>query len=289
MQRLLLALPVRIAAAFLALSCTAAHAQSPAAAPPASAAPVRQADAASLGDTLLAKATSLYASTAKSGLRGFDCSVHPDWEKIKASSRKNSPTAGSDSEIVLLNTVKITLHARLDGGSTMDWVVPVGKPLDADANAKLDKAHRGIEQTLQGALKLWIPLVNGSVAESLGADDVDVTQNENGYSVRSRDKRHSLTEEFDRKLLLTRYTIADASSMVDIAPAFQSTSQGLLLSSFVAHIQPASAPGGNAQEIRFSAEYQVVSGVQIPEKLAVDVSNLVTMDFVLDGCKVNLK
>jgi hypothetical protein len=83
--------------------------------------------------------------------------------------------------------------------------------------------------------------------------------------------------------------IADASSMVDIAPAFQSTSQGLLLSSFVAHIQPASAPGGNAQEIRFSAEYQVVSGVQIPEKLAVDVSNLVTMDFVLDGCKVNLK
>jgi hypothetical protein len=289
MQRSPLRLPVRIATALLVLSCMAADAQSRADAPPASAAPVQQADAASLGDILLAKATALYASTARSGLRGFDCSVHPDWEKIKASSRRVAPAAGSDSEIVLLNTVKITLHARLDGDSTVDWVVPEGNSLDPASSAMLDRAHRGIEQTLQGALKLWIPLVNGSVAESLGAEDVDVTQNENGYSVRSRDKRHSLTEEFDRKLLLTRSVIADASSMVDIAPAFQSTSQGLLLSSFVAHIQPAGAPREKAQEIRFSVEYQVVSGVQIPAKLGVDVSNVVTMDFLLDGCKVNLK
>jgi hypothetical protein len=289
MHKLPLRLTVRTAAALVALFSMQAHAQNPAAAPPASAAPVQQADAASLGDTLLTKATALYASTAKSGLRGFDCSVHPDWLRIKASSRKSAPAAGSDSDIVLLKAVKITLHARLDGNSTMDWVIPEGNSLDQASGAMLERAHRGIEQTLEGALKLWIPLVNGSVAESLGAEDVDITQNENGYSVRSRDKRHSLAEEFDRKLLLTRYVIAEAGSVVDIAPAFQLTSQGLLLSSFVAHVQPAGAPGEKAQEIHFSVEYQAVSGAQIPEKLAVDVSNVVTMDFFLDGCTVNLK
>ena len=289
MQRSMLALPFRIATALLALSCIAVHAQSSAAAPPANAAPVQQAAAASLGDTLLARATALYASTAKSGLRSFDCSVHPDWEKIKASSRKDEPPASGDAEMALLNSVKITLHARLDGDSTMDWVVPEGNSLDPASSAMLDRAHRGIEQTLESALKLWIPLVNGSVAESLGAEDVEVTQNDHGYSVRSRDKRHSLAEEFDRELLLTRYVIADAGSVVDIAPAFQSTRQGLLLSSFVARVQPAGAPGEKAQEIRFSIEYQDVSGAPLPEKLAVDVSNFVTMDFVLDGCTVKLK
>jgi hypothetical protein len=289
MQKSPSALPVRIAAALVTLSLMAAHAQSPPAAPPASAARVKQADAASIGDTLLAKATALYASTAKSGLRGFDCRVHPDWEKIKASSRKGAPVAGSNSEIALLNTAKITLHARFGGDSTVDWVVPDGKSLEPSSSALLDQAHRGIEQTLEGALKLWIPLIDGSVAESLGAEDVDITQNENGYRVRSRDKRHSLTEEFDRELMLTHYVIGNSGSVVDIAPAFQSTSDGMLLSSFVARVQPTDSPGEKAQEIHFSVEYQDVSGLKIPGKLAVEVPHEVTMDFVLDGCTVKLK
>jgi len=289
MQRLPCASPVRIAAALVALSCMAVPAQSAQVAAPASAAPLQPAAAASLGDTLLAKATALYASTAKSGLREFDCSVHPDWQKIKTSSRKGTPSADSDSGIAMLNGVKITLHAPLDGDSTVDWAVRAGKPLEADTSAMLDRAHRGIEQSLTGALKLWIPLVNGSVAESLGAEDVDVTQNENGYSVRSRDKRHSLTEEFDRNLLLTRTVIADSGSVVDIAPTFQPTSQGLLLSSFTARVQPAGTTAENAKQMHISFEYQTVSGAQIPAKLAVDVRNVVTMDFMLDGCTVSLK
>jgi hypothetical protein len=289
MQELPPAVSVRIAAVLFALSSMAACAQSPTGAPPASAAPLQRADAASLGDTLLAKATALYASTAKSGLRGFDCGVHPNWEEIRASSRKDAPAPGSDSEIVLLNTVKIALHVRLEGESSMDWEVPEGNSRDPASGAMLERAHRGIEQTLTSALKLWISLVNGSVAESLGAENVEITQNENGYSVRSRDKRHSLAEEFDRKLLLTRSVIADAGSVVDIAPVFQPTSQGLLLGSFVARVQQAGGAAERAQEIRFSVEYQNVSGAQIPQKLAVEVSHLVTMEFLLDGCTVNLK
>jgi hypothetical protein len=287
MQKSLPELPVHIAAVLLALSCMSLRAQNPAATPAAPVAPQQPASAASLNDALLAKATALYASTAKSGLHSFDCSVHPDWEKIMTSSRTGAPAAGGDSEIALLNNVKITLHAQLEGDATVDWVVPAGKPLDPAASAMLDRAHRGIEQTLTGALKLWIPLVNGSVAESLGAEDVDIRQTENGYSLRSKDKRHSLTEEFDRNLLLTRYVMADSGSAVDISPRFQSTSQGLLLSSFTALVKSTGESVQSSQEMHISVEYQAVAGAQIPAKLAVDVPNVVAMDFALDGCTVN--
>lgn len=285
-QKLLFVPPVRIAAVLLALYSMKAGAQNPPTVP--SAAP-QPAAVASLNDTLLAKATARYASTAKSGLHSFDCSVHPDWETIETSSRKGAPMAGGDSEIALLNKVKITLHARLDGDSTVDWAVLAGKPVDAAASAMLDRAHRGIEQTLTGALKLWVPLINGSVAESLGAEDGYVAQTENGYSVRSRDKRHSLREEFDRNLLLTRYVIADSGSVVDIAPTFRQTNLGLLLSGFTALVHPADSTTEKAQEMRIAVEYQVVSGAQIPARLAVEVPNVVTMDFALDGCTVNVK
>lgn len=282
-------LPVRIAAALLALACMGGDAQTPQAAQPVPGATMQPGSGASLNDALLAKATMLYASTAKSGLRNFDCTVHPDWEKIMITSRKDTAAAAGDSRIALLNRVKITLHAHMEGDSTVDWVVPADQQFDAAASATLDRAHRGIEQTLEGALKLWIPLVNGSVAESLGVEDVDIGQTESGYSLRSKDKRHSLTEEFDRNLLLRRYRIADSGSVVDIAPTFRSTGEGLLLSSFVARVKRADATANNAQEMKVSLEYQTLAGAQIPARLAVDVPNVVTMDFALDGCAVDLK
>lgn len=75
----------------------------------------------------LAKASSLYYSTTKQGLTGFDCTVHPDWVNIfKIVEKQSTPTASVhaeyDKDVELLNSLKITLHARLTGpGSGMDW------------------------------------------------------------------------------------------------------------------------------------------------------------------------
>ena len=177
MQLTLLAASSRCAhflatAGLLAFSCLLARSQASPAGQAASAAPLPLATAASLKDTLLAKATSLYDSTAKSGLRRFDCQVHPDWKEIIASSRGGAPVSGDDPRLALVSTAKITLHARMAGGSTLDWQASAGEPLSpskqAEGQALLERAHHGIENTLLGVLKLWIPLVDGSVAESLG-------------------------------------------------------------------------------------------------------------------------
>jgi hypothetical protein len=291
MQRSQLAVLVRMstAAGVAALSCLLVQAQAlPADATPPAAAP-QSGSAASLGDTLLAKATNLYDSTAKSGLHGFDCQAHPDWNKIESSAKKGAPDAADDAKVALLNTVKITLHARLGGASSIDWQLPQAaeKQLDPATSDMLDHSRHGVENTLVGFLKLWTPLIDGSVAESLGEADLNVTPTGAGYTLRSKDKGRPLTEEFDRDLLLRHFILVDSGSTVDISPAFRPSAHGLLVESFAVRIHPPGAPPEAAHEMHIGLEYQTVSTIQIPARISVEVPNVVEMDFALDGCSVN--
>jgi len=292
MRKLRMLLPVKVASAALAFACAAGHGQSPAgqAQSPASNGPAQAAGAASLNDALLAKATTLYDSAAKTGLRGFDCRLHPDWKKVMSSARGGAAVADDDPKLVLVEGAKITLHARLSGGSSVDWQMPEAKQLSAEQTAMLERARRGMEQTLLNTLKLWTPLVDGSIAEPLGEDDVELTQTENGYRLRSKDRLHGFTEEFDRNLLLKHYITVDGGSTVDIEPVFEQTGAGpdtaLKLTGFVAHMQPA-GESGSAQDLRFGVDYQSISGTQIPARITIDLPNVVEMDFALDGCTVN--
>ena len=269
----------------LALTGALASGQAPAGA----ASSAQPAAAASLSDSLLAKATALYDSTTKSGLRGFDCQVHPDWKEIIASSRGGAPVSGDDPRLALVSTAKITLHARMAGGSTLDWQASAGEPLSpskqAEGQALLERAHHGIENTLLGVLKLWIPLVDGSVAESLGEEGATIAATDTGYTVRSGDKL--LTENFDGGLLLKRYLTTDAGATVDIAPTYEQEQHGLQLTAFSAQVSPGGGAGGQAQQMDVAVTYQSVSGMQIPSAVNIDVANIVTMNFKLDGCAAN--
>ena len=283
MRKLKMGARVRIAAALAAAAALSGHAQSPAAAKPA------PQNAASLNDTLLAKATTLYASTTKSGLRSFDCQVHPDWKKIMSSARKGDAIAADDPKLTLLGAVKITLHAKVTGDSTLDWQVPDQwkiPPGSADAST-LDQAHHGMEQTLTGMLKLWGPLADGTVPESLGEEGVQVTKIADGYRLISNTKEASVTEEFDGNLLLKHFVTTSSGTTVDIEPAFDPTPQGLLLKSFVAHVKAPEAAAAGPQEIDVSLDYQTLSGMQVPARFDINLPGLVEMDFALDGCAVN--
>jgi hypothetical protein len=262
----------------LVLADLIAGAQSPA----VPAVPAPPAAAASLSDSLLARATTLYDSTTKSGLHGFDCQVHPDWKGIIASSRGGAPVSGDDPRLALVSGAKITLHARMAGGSTLDWQASAGEPLSPSDQALEERAHRGIENTLLGVLKLWIPLVDGSVAESLGEEGMTIAATDSGYTVRSGDKL--LTENFDGGLLLKRYLTTDAGATVDIAPTYEQEPHGLRLTAFSAQVSPGSGAGSKAQQMAVAVAYQSVSGQQIPAAFNIDVAHVVRMNFKLDGC-----
>lgn len=91
----------------------------------------------------LAKTSKLYYSSAKAGLTGFNCAVHPDWHTLIVSATKGAVVAEDDPRIALLNSVKITLHARMRGGTTIEWV------LDTAANGQQPHPAKSTTTTQQ--------------------------------------------------------------------------------------------------------------------------------------------
>ena len=239
-------------------------------------------------DALLAKAGTMYYSTAKAGLNGFDCAVHPDWHTVFASANPGTAVSNSDSRVTLLNGVAITLHARLKGGSTLDWTPAAGSTTDADSTSLLTQMHQATEQTLvQGFLQFWrTPFVDGSVVPA-NSSGLDVTHGPSTFTLHSASNGTDVTEVFSNDLLLEKFDVIADGNSIKFEPTYKATSQGLLVERFLAHIQPAGNPPAPVQEMRVGIEYQAVEGFPIPRQLNMEVVGSGIFNMSLDGCTVS--
>ena len=83
-----------------ALAASVARAQNQAAAGSAPAASAAAQPAKPSSDNAwLAKTAKLYYSSAKAGLTGFDCAIHPDWRALFASASKGEAVPEDDPRI----------------------------------------------------------------------------------------------------------------------------------------------------------------------------------------------
>lgn len=239
-------------------------------------------------DAWLQKAGSLYYSTAKAGLGGFDCAVHPDWRTLVASVNEGSPVTPDDARVALLEGVKINLHAHLAGGSSLDWTPETsdGQPLDGDSAALLRKMHDATEQTLEGFLEFWTPFVDGTVVPA-SAEGLTITHSGSLNTVHAQDSDTALTETFTNDMLLEHFDVDQNGISIKFQPAYKPTGQGLLVKSFQAHVQPAGVPAEQAQEMHVDIEYQTLDGFPIPSRLNMQVTNTGQFNFTLDDCTVS--
>jgi len=299
MRKVFFVSPVRFLIVLVAICAMApaAHAQapinSPAPAAPAIAPAQPQAQdqpAAGTNDELLAKAAKLYYSTDKAGLAGFDCAVHPDWHALFLSDG-NGAVDAADPRVALLNSVNIAFHARMKGGSGLDWTPPAhpGQPLDQDSASLLDKMQAGTAQTLQGFMQFWTPFVDGSIIPD-SADGVQIAPAEKGgYKLHVDQEGTTLTEIFSSDLVLQQFNVTMNGMTVNFSPSYKPTEKGLLVTSFLARIIPSGAATGQTDEMHVNIEYQTVDGFPIPAKLNLEELNHGIFNFVLDGCAVSRK
>lgn len=241
-------------------------------------------------DAWLAKTARLYYSSAKAGLTGFDCDVHPDWHALFVSANKGAEAPNSDAHMALLKTVKIKMHARMKGGSTIDWVMDASpdKPLDEDTTEMLDGMHQSVQQTLEGFLQFWSPFMEVSIVPDR-ADGLEITHGATSHTIHAKQGETELTEVFNRDLVLEQFNVVLSGTSIQFAPAYESTPQGLLVNAFSADILPAGATAGQGQKMRVKVDYQTVDGLTIPARLNMDVVGTGTFNFTFDGCTTNLK
>jgi hypothetical protein len=272
----------------LSFAAGAAWGQQPAsgepekASPPASQSqPDRKAD-----NELLAKAAKLYFSTKTAGLDGFDCEVHPDWPTIFASANKGVPVAADDAHMLALKPVRIAVHARMNGGSTIDWVLPPNpdKPLDADSSAMMDQMHQGMDQIVQGFLQFWTPFVDGSVIPG-SSEGMTVTHSPTEFTLHGDQNGTEVTEIFSNDLILQHFDVVTGGASIKFSPVYQPTEKGLLVNRFDAMIQAAGQSSGPTQEMRVQVDYATIEGLPIPSRLNIEVVGTGVFNLALDGCQ----
>jgi hypothetical protein len=236
-------------------------------------------------DALLAKAATMYYSTAKAGLSGFDCAVHPDWHTLLASADPGTAVSNSDSRVTLLNGVAITLHARLDGRSTLDWTPAAGSATDADSTAVLTQGHQNTDLTLLGFLRMWTPVVDGSLVPA-NSSGFDVTREPSTFTLHKASNGSEMTEVFSNDLLIEEFDVIAGGISIKVEPTYKATAQGLLVERFVAHVQQMGNPPGPVQEMSAGVEYQTIAGFPIPRQLNYKEGGTTIFNMSLDGCTV---
>jgi hypothetical protein len=196
--------------------------------------------------------------------------------------------AEDDARILLLQSVKINLHAQLQGGSTLEWTpdASTSQPLDEDSTTLLKKMHEVTEQTLEGFLQFWTPFVDGSVVPA-SADGLTITHTGSVNTIHAQDSDTALTETFSNDMMLEHFDVDMNGISIKFQPAYKPTGQGLLVKSFQAHVQPAGVPPEQAQEMHVDIEYQTLEGFPIPSRLNMEMTNTGNFNFVLDGCTVS--
>jgi len=242
-------------------------------------------------DAVLTKAAALYFSTAKAGLVGFDCSVHPDWRAVFLAANNSAALADDDPRIVLLKSVDIVLHARMKGGSSLDWNPPAHpeKPLDADSTQLLDTMQGSTSQTLQGFLQFWTPFVDGSAIPP-SSDGLEMKQTDDGgYIIHVEQDGLTLTEILSKELVVKHFNVVMDGTKVNFAPAYKETADGLLVNSFEAEISPAGATPDQAQKMHVEVEYKTIDGAPIPASLNIEILGTGRLSFAIDHCTVNRK
>jgi hypothetical protein len=284
-------LPLRILAAVLTSGTLAtASAQS---APPAPAPPADPRAASPLPATpdpnadFLAKASQLYYSSAKAGLRGFDCQIHPDWRTTILSEHTDQTAVATSPEVQLLKSVTITLHGRLSGGSTVDWnPPPSATPLNPQSEDLLDHMHQGVERSLTGFMQFWAPFVDGSVIPAT-SQGIEITHSETVHTIHADQEGVSLTEILGKDLVIQQFNVVTGDAKINFSPRYKSTAQGLLASGFNANMQGPSEAAGQAQHMQVEVEYQTVSGFPIPARIVMEVAGGEKFDFALEECVAN--
>jgi hypothetical protein len=238
----------------------------------------------------LAKTAKLYYSSAKAGLTGFDCAIHTDWHTLFLSADKGEAVPEDDLRIALLKSVKITLHARMRGGSTIEWVADANpdKPLDRNSSDMLDAMHRTVEQTLEGFLQFWGPFMEASVIPD-SVEGLEITHTPTVHTIHAKQGGTEMTEVFSSDLVLEQFNVDLSGTSIKFTPAYEPTPRGLLVNAFEARILPAGAPPGQEQAMKVRIEYQSVNGLTIPVRLNMNAAGTGEFRYAFDGCTTNPK
>lgn len=240
-----------------------------------------QQGAATNNDAWLTHVRSLYSSTEREGLTGFDCTVQPDWRTMIASANAGKVDALGERKIAALNGAQVTLHAKTDGTATIDFNAPTPPPDLADVMNTFSSATK---QSLGGFVQFWSPFANETVIPDT-SQGVDFAPTPDGGRILNiAGGGTTVTETFDANDVLREYDVHMSGVTALFTPTFSPSPGGLRVTKFLAHYQTQGQPD---QEMQVWVTYGQVGGYTIPSEVDMTLVGSATFNVALTGCKPN--
>lgn len=236
---------------------------------------------AAANDAWLTHVRTLYTSTERDGLHGFDCAVQPDWRTVISTANKGTVDALGERKIATLNGAQVTLHAHLDGSSSIDFNAPNPPPDLAD---NVQTFANATKQSLGGFVQFWAPFANESVIPE-NSQGVDFTTTADGGRVlHMADGDTTVTETFDANDVLREYDVRQTAATALFTPTFTPTPKGLQVTGFLAHYQP---QGQSDEVMQVSVQYSQVGPYSIPSEVDMTLVGTASFNIALSGCRAN--
>ncbi|MGB0063107.1 MAG: hypothetical protein WBP85_01565 [Terracidiphilus sp.] len=239
----------------------------------------------STNDDWLAQARKMYYSSTVSGLKGFDCEMRPNWEALFLTQNGGQMSATNQAKVTLLGSVKVALHARMDGSSVLDWNSPP-QQLDADQTKMLSDMHSALDQTLvQGFMQFWTPFIERQVIPDSPSGLEMAATDDGGRKIHIKQPDVELFETFDNGHILREYIVVLTGTKIEITPTYSPSDHGLVITHFHAFIRPADETQ-KVQEMNVDVGYQWLEGFPIPSRLEMEVLGTAQLKLAFENCTV---
>jgi len=228
-----------------------------------SAHPSASAPPAALSDKEIIRRTrAAYYSLSELGLSKFQVTAAPEWKKYIAEvmPTQHGSTQPDAQKIAQMEEVQYSVSVSGEGTVTVKPFRSGGGEIDP----ALDQTVDGMRQMLQGFYTTWLPMVFTNPFPDPEAP-YSIKREQEKYRVLTQNGDSAAEIVLDKNYLATEMTVDTPQFKVKIAPVYQKTAKGLLLTSIDSEIN------GGQMKVYVSIDYKAVQGFELPDHVLYKV------------------
>jgi hypothetical protein len=235
---------------------------------------------------IITKARQSYYNLHDLGLAGFRCDVNPNWDLAVAELRKTDP-AGAASSLKNLSMLRISMSLDAENNTMVTKTeLPGADPQGAESR---ERSFGGIQQMITGFYQTTSEFILGNPFPEVNGE-YHLEDQAGQYRLTYKDTGVSAVIYMDKDLVMTKLDINTLDFTSTISPKFIKNPKGFLLVGYAGTYKGTTS----TEEMKLNVQitYQDVSGLQLPQKLAV--SGTVSGTFFVEelgfsGCQVTRK
>lgn len=208
------------------------------------------------------QARNSYYSLKTQGLVDFHCSLTPNWDALLADTKKQDPQA-ADKAIATLKQLQFTVSLGTTGSAKVTHTTLT--PDNAEMAKGLNQIYGGMEQMVSGFFDTWSPFMISSPFPD--ADGVyDLADQGDVWNLSYKEGENTdVVNIMGKNLVIRELKVTTPQFSSSIRPQFTRSAQGLLLTGYDADYRGQSA--SETTQLKVGISYQMVNGLQLPQKL----------------------